>query len=252
MTQSSSGPCDETAEPSQNWSSALVWSTFGLIGWLSFELTAQPAVGVAIFCSRFGWDDFLTALWLRRTDPHRARGRACSWFCLSLGMTRILVAAFGLMMLVTAVLSSLQGARPNQNANLNLPNAFYGLVVLMLVVTPILALFAILGYVAARRGSTQVWIDESLSRARQDNSWPPDYSSGLVSPSQNKARLAWLSTLAIMIAGALFLPCIVVIVAGQAAGAIVLAAESVLIPLLTRRVIAQHPAECWGIPDPDT
>jgi hypothetical protein len=238
-------------EPSQKWNSALIWSTLGLIGWLAFELTAQPAVGVAIFCSRFGWDDFLTAAWLRRTDPHRARARACSWFCLSLGMTRILFAAFGLMMLVTSILGSLQGAGPNQNPNPNrdLPNYFYGLIFLMLVATPILAFFAILGSVAARRGRTQVWIDASLSRARHRNLWPPEYSSGLVSPLQNKARLAWLSMLAIVVSGGLVLSGVVVFAVGKTAGAIVLAAESVLIPLVTRGVLAQHPADCWGIPD---
>jgi hypothetical protein len=158
------------------------------------------------------------------------------------------------MMLVTVVMGSLQGAGPNQNANANreLPSYFYGLIFLMLFGTPILALFAILGHVAARRGNTLVWIDESLGRARHDNIWPPEYSSGLFSPMQNKARLAWLSTLAILIMGALFLPCIVVIFVGQVVGAIVLAAESLLIPLVARGVLAQHPADCWGISDPGT
>jgi hypothetical protein len=238
-------------KPKQNWDSALIWSTFGLIGWLAFEMTAQPAVGVAVFCSRFGWDSFLTAVWLRRTDPHRERGRACFWFCLSFGVTRILIAAFVMMMLVTWAVVSLQRAGPNQNVNPNpgLPSAFYGLAFLLLVGTPVLALFAILGYAAARRGGIQVWVDESLSHARRNNVWPPECSSRLAIPPQNQARLAWLATLAIMVFGLLFVPCLVVIAAGQAAGAITLAAESLMVPLFWRNVLARHPADCWGVSD---
>jgi hypothetical protein len=218
-------------------------------------LTTQPAVVAVIFCSRFGWDDFLTAIWLRRTDPHRARAAACSWFCLALATTRILVAAFGFTMFVTVVLVLLQvllqGGRPNQNANRDLPAGLSGLIYLMIGGLPILGFFALLGSVAARRGGVRVWVDANLSRTRHDNLWPPKYSSGLVDSLQNKARLAWLSMLAIVVVVALGLSVIVVITVGPTAGAIVLAAESVLISFVTRGVIAQHPADCWGIPAPD-
>jgi hypothetical protein len=236
-------------EPRPDWNLALVWSAFGLLGWLAFELTAQPAVGVAVVCSRFGWNDFLTAFWLLRKDPHRARARACGWYCLALGTTRILVAAFVLIMLVTTVMQALQDVLPNQNANPNPPDAVYGLVFLMLLVSPVLAVFAVLGSVAARRGGTRVWLDASLSRARRDNIWPPEYPSGPVNSLETKARLAWLSMLVILITGALVVAGTVVFVLSRAAGAIVLVAASVLIPRVARGVIAQHPAECWAFRD---
>ena len=78
---------DEPFLPQPGWNRALVWSTLALVAWVGFELTAQPAVVAAVVCSRCGWKDLLTALWLRRRDPHRGRGRACSWFCLSAGVT---------------------------------------------------------------------------------------------------------------------------------------------------------------------
>lgn len=162
------------------------------------------------------------------------------------------MATFGLMMLVTCILASLQGAGQNQNPNPNgdLPSVFYGLISLMLVGTPILGLFAILGYFTARRGMIRVWLDKSLNRARQENAWPPDYSSGLFVPDDNKARLAWISTQAILILGSVSALCIVAIFADLAVVAIVLAVESLMIPLFWRSVLAQHPADCWGIPDP--
>src|SRR5436853_170122 len=86
---------------------ALVWSTLALVAWVGFELTAQPAVVAAVVCSKVGWSDFLTAVWLRRCDPQRGRGRACSWFCLAAGVTKMVVAAFALTMVISAVLISI-------------------------------------------------------------------------------------------------------------------------------------------------
>jgi len=226
---------------SANWTGALIWSALGLVGWLVLELTAQPALGAAIVCSRFGWKDLRTALWLRRADPHRARRNACFWFCLSLGMQRILLAAFGLAMLIVAV----QGVGPNPNAGDDLPAAFYGVGVLMLLGAPSLTVFALIGYVTARRGGILVWVDRSLAQAGRNHAWPPVYSSVPANPADNRVRLAWCSALITLALAGLVLPIIVLIFAGKAAGAIVLAAESPLIPLLSRRVIARHPAECW-------
>ena len=78
---------EDSCLPPSVWNRALVWSTLALVAWVGFELTAQPAVVAAVFCSKVGWNDFLTAVWLRRRDPHPGRGRACSWFCLSAGVT---------------------------------------------------------------------------------------------------------------------------------------------------------------------
>src|SRR4051812_13976413 len=47
-----------------------------LLGWLVFELTAQPALGIVVLCLKFGLRDVQVACWLRHTDPWRARGRA--------------------------------------------------------------------------------------------------------------------------------------------------------------------------------
>jgi hypothetical protein len=241
-----------TDKPPPGWSVPIIWSTLGLVAWLAFELTAQPAVATALFCSRFGWDDFLTAVWLRRTDPHRARASACSWYCLALGTTRILVTAFALTMLVIGIEDSLGKLKQNPNANHDMHDTFYGLCFLMFVGMPILALFAILGSVAAQRGRTQVWIDASLRRARRENVWPPEYSSGRVSPLQNRARLAWLAMLLIAGVAALGISAIVGNAVGPLTAVTVFVAGLAMFPLVAEGVIAQHPADCWGLPDPGT
>ena len=67
----------------------LEWVLLPGIALLIFELTADPALAVVVAGLKFGWDDLLTAGWLRRSDPVRTRGRAYSWFLASWGFLRI-------------------------------------------------------------------------------------------------------------------------------------------------------------------
>ena len=53
------------------------------LGWLIFEATSQPALAVVVVCVKFGWNDLLTAYWLRVRDPEPGRGRACFWLYLT-------------------------------------------------------------------------------------------------------------------------------------------------------------------------
>ena len=63
-----------------------LWALLLIVAWLVFELTAQPALAVAAVCVKFGWEDFRTARWLRRSDPDRLRGRACFWLYVASGL----------------------------------------------------------------------------------------------------------------------------------------------------------------------
>ena len=60
----------------------LVWFILISTGWVLFELTANPALSAVVACLKFGWNDSLTARWMRRTDPNRARGGTYFWFLL--------------------------------------------------------------------------------------------------------------------------------------------------------------------------
>ena len=75
------------------WANVLSVPLLLVIGWVLYELTAQPALGVAAVCIKFGWDDFRTAWWLRRRDPDWRRARACFWLYLASGLWKLAISA---------------------------------------------------------------------------------------------------------------------------------------------------------------
>src|SRR4051794_36905981 len=64
-----------------------------VVGWVLYELTAQPALGVAAICLKFGWEDFPPAFWLRRNDPQRTRADACFWLYIASGVWKAAITA---------------------------------------------------------------------------------------------------------------------------------------------------------------
>jgi hypothetical protein len=90
--------CYISDRPSSNrWWSRLTWPTLLFLAWAIYELTAQPALGAFAICTKFGWQEFKTAGWLLWIDPERKWGRNCFWLCLALGLGKILVASYALM-----------------------------------------------------------------------------------------------------------------------------------------------------------
>jgi hypothetical protein len=103
-------PDDSGGEPPR-WRRPFTWVTLVAIGWVLYELTARPALGSVAVCIKFGWEDFRTALWLRRRDPYLLRGRACFWLHLASGLFRIASVA-GLMSIAFIALGHTFPARP--------------------------------------------------------------------------------------------------------------------------------------------
>ena len=243
MHENSETTVEDPFVPQSAWNRALVWSTLALVAWLGFELTAQPAVVAAVVCSKFGWNDLLTALWLRRRDPHRGRGRACSWFCLSAGVTKMVIAAFTLTMVISAVLISIEGVKPQANPNAPFPVVVWGPGILMAVGLPILALLAFVGCVSARRHHVRVWIDEPLHRARRAAAWPPDFSGARM---HNMARGPWLLMVAFVVVAAMLLATLVgAFTKSYVLGTLALIGPIFGIGLLSRGTFAASPGECW-------
>src|SRR3954454_11024639 len=79
---------------------SLVLPALLALGFVVYELTAQPGLGAAIACTKFGWDDFLTARWLRRRDPDRRRGRAEFWLFVAAGLWKTAVTGVVVMFAV--------------------------------------------------------------------------------------------------------------------------------------------------------
>jgi hypothetical protein len=249
MKDASESTGEEIRSPEPGWNPAIVWSGLGFIGWLAFELTAQPALVAVIVCSRFGWDDILTAFWLRRHDPHRGRGRTCFWFCLASAVLKMILTACAMAMLFAAVMDLLGGHKPQQNGNPQFPKAFFGPLYVMAAGIPLLGICAGIGCVSARWHRHPVWLSPSLHRARRDGCWPPDLTSDFAGSQQNAARPPWLAMVAILVTAVPFMA-VPAFFFNLVLGALVLAGGLLAIPLIARRVTATHPRDCWGELDP--
>ena len=83
------------------------WPAVSLAALLAFEWTANPTLSAILLCCHFGFDDWLTGIWLWRTDPHPGRGRACAWFSFARAVTRTLLAACLLLMLVVLITAAI-------------------------------------------------------------------------------------------------------------------------------------------------
>ncbi|MSR57973.1 MAG: hypothetical protein EXS05_09895 [Planctomycetaceae bacterium] len=245
------------------WPTPFLWLAFAVVAFVAFELTAEPAVSVVVMCCKFGWNDVLTAFWLRRNDPWRGRGRACFWFCLASAATKVVLTAFVLIMLVVYILHAALGPRPGNGAA-DAPATFIAASVVLMSGMPLVTLFGVIGCLSARKHGVRVWIDASLHSARRDGRWPPE-----VTGQQNFAN----PTRLMMMGGlSLGIPCIAVPLAGLliwalafafwpapgvggrtamlCAGAVlVVVADGIglwMIARHTRGVVANHPAECWN------
>ena len=154
-------------QPGQSWEGPVTWTGLILVGWLLYELTTQPALGVVGVCFKFGWEDFRTAWWLRRRDPERQRGRACFWLYVANGLWKAAVVAFVMGFALGTLADRIGGGRHLVD------------VVLSVVLTTVFG-FALSGLAAlraiwlARRWGLRLWLHSAVHRACWRDAWPPD------------------------------------------------------------------------------
>ncbi len=146
-----------------------------LIAGIAFVVadTAHPAIGVIVLCLKFGWNDFLTAMWLRRRDPDRQRGATCSWFYCASGLWRVCVWSFGLLfvILILIVLTELKPGPPRQVKEVTV-EALTCLCVWLVSSASATLLTMLAVFIAWKRGR-KVWISGSMTASRRRNLWPP-------------------------------------------------------------------------------
>ncbi|MFN0056339.1 MAG: hypothetical protein ACKV0T_29690 [Planctomycetales bacterium] len=240
------------------WGSPLIWSVFLTVAFLAFEFTAQPAISVVVLCCKFGWNDAVTGWWLRRTDPWVGRGRACFWFCLASAATKVILVAFGLMMLFATALKAVEG--PQQQGpgrRQELPPGFMAAAGTMLAGLPLVTILSVLGCRAARKHRVQVWVDSTLTASRRARTWPPQVAGA--SNFASLARLLMISVLCVclplvsVLAGtATFAALLPVGLPGMAASFAAFSAGFLTAVLfawwlvrLCKGVIAAIPQHCW-------
>src|SRR5215469_8220575 len=95
-----------------------LWLLLLMAAWLIYELTARPALAIVVCCLKFGWEEFRTALWLRRSDRQRGRAWACYFLYLGFGLWRVAGIACGLMLMMVPLFEILKQAGGARGAQL--------------------------------------------------------------------------------------------------------------------------------------
>jgi hypothetical protein len=223
------------------WLPALLLAAF-----LVYELTAQPGLGAAVICLKFAWEDWRTALWLRRTDPDRRRGRACFWLYVSFGLLKTALTGSALMFTFAIVLSP-------QRAPGNPPPPEVITAILTAMLGFLLCSFAtVVALVKAWHGGIRLWLDDSVHNARRQNQWPPPNPSRHVKNQARGVALAAIITICTLIILCL-LPLFFLIGPSPAVAASLLVVVLIVLPFFflalrdyLERGFARCPGDCWG------
>jgi hypothetical protein len=249
---------------SRRWRNPFTWTTLIALGWVAYELTAQPGLGAFIVCAKFGWNDFRTAFWLRRIDPNRARGRTCFWLYLASGLWKVAVTGSALMFVLGFCMAQQRGPRagqPPQPFTVALEAALAGAGLSALIGFVLSTLATSRALWGAYWNGLRLWLSSGLHRARRAKVWPSIYPD---CGSQNRIVILVYSTLILgwlvcfplafflldkmvgvvngMGAGGASLVCMVLLIGG-ACGAL-LVRDGVL-----ARMAAVSPGDCWGAVD---
>jgi len=147
-------------------SETLGWVLMVGLAFFVFELTADSSLAVVLGCLKFGTPDLKVARWLRRADPDRVRGCACSWFYVVKAIMRVGFTAWLVMMMLFAVTGPgiPQGQIERQ------------LIGVSLVIFGCFAAASLASWVAvasALRGGVHPWMDATAKSAVRGGLWPP-------------------------------------------------------------------------------
>lgn len=164
----------------------LPWWLILTVAVIVTELTAHPSVGVIVLCLKFGWNDFRTALWLRRRDPNRIRGAVSSWFYMSSGLWRVCLWSFGLMFGAIIFLVAWEGPRPagRPKGDPELPPEVMACMGMWIASFAVATCLTAIAVCLAWPQRVRVWISRSVADSGRMNLWPPR-TPRLVSSERN-------------------------------------------------------------------
>jgi hypothetical protein len=155
----------ERAPPRRHGSRWLAWTAVVMFGLLVWELTTQPALGAAMLSLKFGWRDFRAALWLRRTDPDFARGRACFWLYVANGLWKIALVSVIVFWMVAVIATPWQGMRLVQQRQLFFIHVLATGLGLSLVSCGLATLASYVALFRAKSAGVKLWLHEGVVRA---------------------------------------------------------------------------------------
>jgi hypothetical protein len=141
----------------------LLWAVSLALAWLVFELTAEPALSVAVGSLKFAGDGMRAAIAAYRAEPDRTKGRAEASFLIAWGLWQSTGMALLLMVGIAfgdSWIVRFFGMPPIVEAPLEFVTAAL-VTVLSIALATVASLVAI---VEARRGRVRVWIGRSRNR----------------------------------------------------------------------------------------
>jgi uncharacterized membrane protein YhaH (DUF805 family) len=168
----------QSDEPPGRRRPSLVLPALLALGLVVYELTAQPGLGAAIACTKFGWDDFLTARWLRRRDPNGNRGRASFWLFVAAGLWKTAVTGVVVMFAVAFLEAAVQPPPPLGRPPQPPSEAIVGALLAALLGFGLSTLATARAFIAALRHHVRLWIDRRVHRDRRADHWPPISTPG--------------------------------------------------------------------------
>jgi hypothetical protein len=207
------------------------WAVMLALGWLVFEITAQPRYGIAVTCAKFGWNDFQNGFWWWRADRRHARGLAGGLLCWSRGVYKWAAGAITICVLLMLCLDAMtpNGAQANSNS------WAISLVIGVLLLT-VAAILSGASCTVALLGGVRLWLDGGLTGSRRRGVFPPDPRGS------NVAHHLILSFVAI---GSMLL-CGIASVAFNQKDLVVLWVPMAIVGAFTsRQALARFYSQCW-------
>ena len=157
---------EQPKEQHGRWQFLFSWTGLLFVGWVIYELTSEANLAVVVICCKLGWEDFLTAVWLRRRDPIKARGKMSFWIFTASGLWKTALTATIIMFIVAL------GMGPNPQARANpqpprVPAEFQQAVLTAMigVLLSTLATCSSLGLAVWHK--QKIWLDGSIHSARR-------------------------------------------------------------------------------------
>lgn len=235
----------------RSWSLLPHWDWVFMIslGWLLFELFAQPAIGVLVASLKAGWPEVMNALWLLRRDDNRSRARTCAIFCIAYGFFRISVMTLLLVLLTYFILTFVNGpgrgpVQANQTA-LKVAGWVIGISFLLT------SLISLAGAVLAWVSHCRVWVGYGLRDCRAKDQWPPQPGGSNAAPTMiNLAIVATVPFYGVISGLLILLPNR--LLGGILFGAVLIGGAILLLKAndgVQNRLTAGAPMQCWGLPE---
>ncbi len=140
------------------------WGVMLALGWLAFELTAQPRFGIAVTCTKLMWNDLVTARWWIKRDPWWQR-RVCVTILLVIrAITKYSFTLMGICMVSSFFENS---GKPFELTTLRYSFVIgYGAFILGSIAGVVITPLSIISGV-------RLWLDKGVTESRRVDHFPP-------------------------------------------------------------------------------